>query len=277
MKILFKPNLDRGVFIRRSNREGEIMDIAVLIKYVPDTTAKISISGGRVDESNVSKWSISPFDEYALEAALSMKDTSGAKVTAITCGPARSEKGLRDAAAVGADALVHIVIDDLMSLDSTKIQGLLAAAVKQTGAEVVFCGKQAADTNSGSTGPGVAELIGAACVTNASEISGEGGVFSVLRPASNGSERVGVSAPCVVAFDKTTSELRRPNVKGIMMAKKKPIESMDSDSLGVDVSGSSATINSQSPPDEKAPGQMFEGADSISEVVQKLRNEAKVL
>ena len=127
------------------------MDIAVLIKYVPDTTAKISISGGRVDESSVTKWSISPFDEYALEAALTMKDSAGSKVTVITCGPARSEKGLRDAAAVGADALVHIVVEDLMTLDSTKIQGLLAGAVKHVGAEVVFCGKQAADTNSGST------------------------------------------------------------------------------------------------------------------------------
>jgi electron transfer flavoprotein beta subunit len=253
------------------------MDIAVLIKYVPDTTAKISISGGRVDESNVSKWSISPFDEYALEAALGMKEANGAKVTAITCGPSRSEKGLRDAAAVGADALVHITVEDLMSLDSTMIQGLLAEAVKQIGADVVFCGKQAADTNSGSTGPGVAELIGAACVTNASEISFDGSGFNVMRPASNGSERVSVSSPCVVAFDKTKSELRRPNVKGIMMAKKKPVESMDSASLGIDVSGSSAQISSQSPPAEKAPGQMFEGSDSVSEVVQKLRNEAKVL
>jgi len=253
------------------------MDIAVLIKYVPDTTAKISINGDRVDESSVSKWSISPFDEYALEAALAMKESSGAKVTAITCGPARSEKGLRDAAAVGADALVHIMIDDLMALDSTKIQGLLAGAVKQTGAQIVFCGKQAADTNSGSTGPGVAELIGAACVTNASEISSDGDGFSVLRPASSGSERVSVNAPCVVAFDKTTSELRRPNVKGIMMAKKKPIESMDSGALGVDVSGSAAIITSQSPPPEKSPGQMFDGAGSVSEVVQKLRNEAKVI
>ena len=253
------------------------MDIAVLIKYVPDTTAKISINGDRVDESSVSKWSISPFDEYALEAALAMKESSGAKVTAITCGPTRSEKGLRDAAAVGADALVHIIIDDLVALDSTKIQGLLAGAVKQIGAQIVFCGKQAADTNSGSTGPGVAELIGAACVTNASEISSDGDGFNVLRPASSGSERVNVGAPCVVAFDKTTSELRRPNVKGIMMAKKKPIESMDSGALGVDVSGSAAIINSQSPPPEKSPGQMFDGADSVSEVVQKLRNEAKVI
>jgi len=253
------------------------MDIAVLIKYVPDTTAKISINGDRVDESSVSKWSISPFDEYALEAALAMKESSGAKVTAITCGPARSEKGLRDAAAVGADALVHIMIDDLMALDSTKIQGLLAGAVKQTGAQIVFCGKQAADTNSGSTGPGVAELIGAACVTNASEISSDGDGFSVLRPASSGSERVSVSAPCVVAFDKTTSELRRPNVKGIMMAKKKVIESISAGDLGISLGDSSISIDSQNPPPEKPAGQKFEGAEHVPTVVSKLRNEANVI
>ena len=123
------PNLDRGHSIGK-DYPGVEMDIAVLIKYVPDSTAKITVSGDRVNESAVSKWSISPFDEYALEAALSMKESAGASVTAITCGPSRSEKGLRDAAAVGADALVHVAVDDLTSLDSTKMQALLAAAVQ---------------------------------------------------------------------------------------------------------------------------------------------------
>ena len=95
------------------------MDIAVLIKYVPDSTAKITVSGDRLNESAVSKWSISPFDEYALEAAFGMKESAGASVTAITCGPTRSYKGLRDAAAGGADSLVHVSVDDLTSLDST--------------------------------------------------------------------------------------------------------------------------------------------------------------
>jgi len=253
------------------------MDIAVLIKYVPDSTAKISISGGRVDESSVSKWSISPFDEYALEAALAMKESAGANVTAITCGPARSEKALRDAAAVGADALVHVSVDDLTALDSTKIQSLLSAAIQKVGASVIFCGKQAADTNAGSTGPGVAEIIGAACVTGVTEISSDGDGFSAIRASSGGAERVSVGSPCVLAFDKTASELRRPNVKGIMMAKKKAIDAFDAGSLGVEAGGSTAQVISQNPPAEKAPGQMFDGAGSVPDVVQKLRNEAKVL
>ena len=253
------------------------MDIAVLIKYVPDTTAKISISGGRVDESNVSKWSISPFDEYALEAALGMKEANGAKVTAITCGPSRSEKGLRDAAAVGADALVHITVEDLMSLDSIMIQGLLAEAVKRIGADVVFCGKQAADTNSGSTGPGIASMMGAACVGMVSEVMVEGDSFSALRASSSGNERVSVSRPCLFAFDKAPTELRRPNVKGIMMAKRKVIETVSASDLGIDMGESQVIIESHDSPPEKPPGQKFEGADSVQTVVLKLREEANVI
>ena len=270
------PNLDRGHSIGK-DYPGVEMDIAVLIKYVPDSTAKITVSGDRVNESAVSKWSISPFDEYALEAALSMKESAGASVTAITCGPSRSEKGLRDAAAVGADALVHVAVDDLTSLDSTKMQALLAAAVQNTGASIVFCGKQAADTNAGSTGPGVAELMGAACITGVTEVGADDSGLSALRTTSGGAERVTLSAPCVLTFDKTESELRRPNVKRIMIAKKKAIDSHDAASLGVDVSGSTANIASHAPPAEKAPGQMFEGASNVDDVVQKLRNEAKVI
>ncbi|MDP6907041.1 MAG: electron transfer flavoprotein subunit beta/FixA family protein [Candidatus Thalassarchaeaceae archaeon] len=248
-------------------------DIAVLLKQVPDTNAKIVVSGGRVDEGSVKKWSMSPFDEYALEAALGV----GGSITAITCGPERSKKMLTDAAAVGASELLHIQVDDLTALDSNQISSLLAAAVVKTGADVVFCGKQAADTNAGSTGPGVAEKMDAACVTLVSEISGDSGSFSVLRPSADGSERVTVSSPCVLAFDKMSTELRRPNVKGIMMAKKKSIESVTPSDLGVDMGSCSVNLESQNPPAEKPAGQKFEGAESVPTVVGKLRDEAKVL
>ena len=205
-------------------------DIAVLLKQVPDTNAKIVVSGGRVDEGAVNKWSMSPFDEYALEAALGQ----GGSIMAITCGPERAKKMLTDAAAVGATDLMHIVVDDLTALDSNQISTILAAAVEKSGASVVFCGKQAADTNSGSTGPGVAEKLGAGCVTLVSEISGDSSGFLALRPSANGMERVSVAAPCVIAFDKMGTELRRPNVKGIMMAKKKAVETLSVSDLGVD-------------------------------------------
>ena len=84
------------------------MNIAVLLKQVPDTTAKIIISEGKVDENSVSKWSMSPYDEYALESGLQMKDANNGQLIAITCGPDRSKKMLTDAAAVGADTLIPV-------------------------------------------------------------------------------------------------------------------------------------------------------------------------
>ena len=248
-------------------------DIAVLLKQVPDTNAKIVVNGGRVDEGAVNKWSMSPYDEYALEAALGL----GGSITAITCGPARAKKMLTDAAAVGANELMHIVVDDLTTLDSNQVASILAAAVQKTGANVVFCGKQAADTNAGSTGPGVAEKLGAGCVTMVSELSGDSSEFLALRPSASGMERVSVSAPCVIAFDKMGTELRRPNVKGIMMAKKKAVETISVGDLGVDIGSASVTLGSQSPPAEKPAGQKFEGAENVPMVVAKLRDEAKVI
>jgi electron transfer flavoprotein beta subunit len=258
--------------------EGVLMaDIAVLLKQVPDTNAKILVSGDRVDESAVNKWSMSPYDEFALEAALQSKASSGGVVTVITCGPARAAKMLTDAAAVGADNLMHIKVDDLTALDSLQVQSLLAAAVEKSGAGIVFCGKQAADTNAGSTGPGVAELLGVGCVTMISEVSIEGDSCTALRPTADGAERVVLSAPCVLAFDKTLTDLRRPNVKGIMMAKRKQIESVTAEDLGVDIGTAQVSISSHRPPPKKPAGQKFEGAESVPEVVSKLREEAKVL
>ncbi len=253
------------------------MPIGVLLKQVPDTTARIGVSGGRVDESAVSKWSMSPYDEYALESALRLKEAGGGDVVAITCGPARAAKMLTDAAVVGADSLMHVQIDGHDSLDSTQIQSVLAAALGRAECDVVFCGKQAADTNGGSTGPGVAMLMGASCVSHVSEVSADGGGYLALRSSSGGNERVHVSAPCVFAFDKGSEELRRPNVRGIMMAKKKAIETVSPEDLGVSIDASRVTLVSHSPPPEKPPGQKFEGADSVATVVGKLRDEANVI
>ncbi len=261
----------------RPERVPEMVDIAVLLKQVPDTNAKITVSGDRVDENAVNKWSMSPYDEFALEAALQITQATGGSLKVISCGPARVTKMLTDAAAVGADTLTHIMVDDLTSLDTTQVQTLLAAAVERSGAGIVFCGKQAADTNSGSTGPGVAEILGSGCVTLVSEVSIEGDACSALRPTSGGEERVLVDAPCVIAFDKTRTDLRRPNVRGIMMAKKKQIEVLTAADLGVGIEVGKVVVNAHAPPAEKPAGQKFEGAESVPEVVTMLRKEAKVL
>ncbi len=251
------------------------MGIAVLLKQVPDTTAKISISGGMVDETSVSKWSISPYDEYALECAIKLKESGYGEVVAITCGPERASRALTEAASVGADSLVHVNVE--VFLDSVQVQSLLAAAIRKSKSEIVLCGKQAADTNSGSTGPGVASLLGYSFVGVVSEISVEGDGFSATRLGPSGMEEVNVSAPCVFTFDKGEIELRRPNVRGIMMAKKKPIETFSPDDLGVELSVSCLKVESHESPPEKPPGQKFDGADSVPAVVGKLRDEANVV
>ena len=257
-------------------RIGYYMTIAVLLKQVPDTTAKIAISGGRVDQDSVAKWSTSPYDEYALEYALQLKESGAGDLVAITCGPSRTAKMLTDAAAVGVDSMLH-VLTDTTEMDSTQIQSILVAAIKHCGADVVLCGKQAADTNSGSTGPGVAGLLGAACVGMVSDLSIDGEGFSALRGSPSGNERVVVSKPCLFTFDKAVTELRRPNVKGIMMAKKKVIETVSPSELGIELGESSVKINAHDSPPEKPPGQKFEGAESVSTVVAKLREEANVI
>ena len=107
------------------------MGVAVLLKQVPDTTSKVSINGGRVDESSITKWAISPYDEYALENAIQLKESGFGDVVAITCGPARAAKCLTEAAAVGADRLIHIQTES--PLDSIQVQSLLSESVKETG------------------------------------------------------------------------------------------------------------------------------------------------
>ena len=247
-----------------------MVEIAVLLKQVPDTNAKIAVVGGRVDESAVTSWVTSPYDEYALEAALQHVEAAGGSITAITLGPARADKVLKDAAALGVTKLVRIWQDGWEDLDSNQVQSALVDAVKASGAEMVYCGKQSADRNQGSTGPGIAELLGAACVVEVSEFDAAGS--SYLRPAASGSEKVTVSAPAVITFTKTDSDLRRPNVRGIMMAKKAQI-----DVVASDVCGSQVTFNGHSSPAEKPPGKTYQGSDSVPEVVGLLRDEAKVL
>ena len=252
------------------------MGVAVLLKLVPDTTAKITVSGNRVEQTSISKWTTSPYDEYALECAIQLKEAGYGEIVAITCGKTVSSKVLTDAAAVGADSLIHVIVED-DELDSMQMQSLLSAAVKHSKSEVVVCGKQAADTNSGSTGPGVASLLGYSCVGSVSTISHNGKSFLASRLGVNGNEEVEVSAPCVFTFDKGLTELRRPNVRGIMMAKKKPIEKLSASDLGVSIGESGVTIENHSSPPEKPPGQIFQGADSVPEVVGKLRDEANVI
>ena len=245
-------------------------NIVVLVKRVPDTNARIVVSGDRVDLSAV-KWVISPYDEFAIETALKHKESAGGTVTALTLGPSDADKVLKDAKAIGVDEIVRVWDDSWAELDSNSIQSALAQAITGLGAEVVYCGKTAADTGAGSTGPGVAERLGWASVSNITDATFDGGI-TVTTPVEGGSARVSISGNAVISCDKGSMKVRKPNVKGIMMAKRAQVNLVTADAPTSTVS----TV-SQTPPPAKPAGKKFEGASSAEEVARLLRDEANVI
>ena len=245
-------------------------NIVVLVKRVPDTNARILVSGNRVDLSAV-KWVISPYDEFAIETALQHKEAVGGTVTALTLGPAEADKILKDAKAIGVDEIVRVWDDSWSDLDSNGIQSALSQAIINLGGEVVYCGKTAADTGAGSTGPGIAEKLGWASVSNITNASFDGGI-TVTTPVEGGSANVSISGNAVISCDKGDMKVRKPNVKGIMMAKRAQVSV-----VSADAPAPSVTIVSQTPPPAKPAGKKFEGGSSAQEVARLLRDEANVI
>ena len=243
-------------------------NIIVLVKQVPDTNAKIVVNGDRVDLSSV-KMVMSPYDEFAVETALLHREASGGEVTALTVGGAGAEKILKDAKAIGVNHIVRV--DAAADLDSNALQHVLATAVSELGGEVVYCGKSAADTGAGSTGPGLAERLGWASASNISGAS-FGDALTVIAPNGTGNAKLNVPLPAVISCDKGDFKVRKPNVKGIMMAKKATV-----DVRSIDAPEPSVSVVNHALPPAKPAGKTYEGGAAAAEVAQLLRDEANVL
>lgn len=243
-------------------------NIIVLVKQVPDTNAKIVVNGDRVDLSSV-KMVMSPYDEFAVETALLHKEAAGGEVTALTVGGAAAEKILKDAKAIGVDHIVRV--DAEGDMDSHALQTVLAQAVRTLGGEVVYCGKSAADTGAGSTGPGLAERLGWTSASNVIGASFEDGL-TVIGPNGAGHAKLKVPLPAVVSCDKGEFKVRKPNVKGIMMAKKASV-----DVHSIEIPPSSVSLVGHALPPAKPAGKTYDGGNAAAEVAQLLRDEANVL
>lgn len=242
--------------------------IVVLVKQVPDTNAKIVVSGDRVDLSAVKKV-MSPYDEFAVETALRHRDAVGGEVTALTLGGAGADKVLKDAKAIGVDHIVRIDCD--AEIDSNSLQSALCSTLQELGAEIVYCGKSAADTGAGSTGPGVAERLGWASASNVISVDFDGGL-TVVAPSDGGNARMSVNTPAVISCDKGDIKVRKPNVKGIMQAKKANV-----DVKAAAIQPSSVTIVAHSMPPAKPAGKSYQGGAAAAEVAKLLRDEANVI
>jgi electron transfer flavoprotein beta subunit len=247
--------------------------IVVCIKRVPDTEARIRIAadGRSIDPAGV-KFVISPYDEFALETALRLKDAQGGgEVIAVSVGEAASAEQLRSALAMGADRAV--LLKGQPTLDGLATARALAAELREQGADLVLLGMKGVDYDQQQVAPMLAELLDMPCVTVAAAIEIEGENVVAHREIEGGVEVVEASLPAIVSITKGEYEPRYPSLKGIMAAKKKPLEEKDAQ-LGE----SRIEVRSMTPPAERPAGRIVgQGADAVPELIRALREEAKVL
>jgi electron transfer flavoprotein beta subunit len=249
------------------------MKILVPVKRVVDYNVKVRVKpdGSGVDTANV-KMSMNPFDEIAVEEAVRLKERGVAtEIVAVSAGLASSQETLRTALALGADRAILVETDaDLQPLAVAK---LLKAIVEKEKPQVVILGKQAIDDDSNQTGQMLAALLGWPQATFASKIELAASKATVKREVDGGLETIETSVPLVITADLRLNEPRYATLPNIMKAKKKPLETIKPDALGVDVTPRITTLKVVEPPKRKGGGKVAD----VKELVAKLRNEAKVI
>jgi electron transfer flavoprotein beta subunit len=248
--------------------------IAVCVKRVPemDVKFKIASSGTAVDETGL-KFDMSDFDGYAVEFALQTTEKLGAgEVTVVSLGPDTVQETLRKALSMGAARAVHLRAD-AVPVDSYAVSQALAAELKDGAYDLILFGKMAADTASGAVGLMVAESLGMPMVQACTKLSFEGGKGIARREVEGGAEMVTFSLPACASIDEGIARPRYPSLKGIMAAKKKPM-----DVKPAQLGAARLTVLKMELPPERQPGRIIgEGAAAVPELVRLLRDEAKVL
>jgi electron transfer flavoprotein beta subunit len=258
------------------------LNSVVCISHVPDTESRIKIAAGnKVDETGL-KFIVSPYDEFALEEAIRLKEKSGGDVTVLTFGPERAQQALREALARGATKAMHVK-GESSDADSLGIAKVLAAAIKTIPHEVVFFGKQGVGTDNGLVGPMVAELLGYPQVNVVTHLEVADGKLTAHREIEGAEEVLQAALPAVVTAQKGLNEPRYSSLKGIMAAKKIAIDVKSIGDLGLDendILRQRVVVVSLELPAEKTGGRKIDGADAqaaAQEILKFIREEAKAL
>ncbi len=249
------------------------MKVLVGVKRVIDFNVKIRLRADNsgVETANV-KMSMNPFDEIGVEEAVRLKEAGTVEeVIAISLGVQQCQDTIRTALAMGADRGIHVVTD--APLEPLAVAKLLKAVVDKESAELVIVGKQAIDDDSNQTGQMLAALLGWPQGTFASKLVIDNGRAEVTREIDGGLETVMLKLPAVISTDLRLNEPRYASLPNIMKAKKKPIEALKPEDLGVDTTPHLVTLRVEEPPKRQA-GVIVENADAL---VDKLKNEAKVI
>jgi len=246
----------------------------VCIKQVADTETRVKVApdGKTLDPAGVT-WITNPYDEFALEQALRIKESTGAgEVVVLTLGPAQAQTTLRNTLAMGADRAVHLK-SDVPQPDPLSVAKALASELESLAPRLVWFGKQAVDDDQAQVGPMVAELLSLPCITVVAHMELQGDRAVVEREIEGGREVIEVDLPVVLAADKGLNEPRYASLKGIMAAKKKPIEEK-----AVTLADPGLERLMMALPAGRSAGRIVgQGVAAVPELVRLLREEAKVI
>jgi len=249
------------------------MKILVGIKRVIDFNVKVRVKadGTGVETANV-KMSMNPFDEIAVEEAVRLKEAGiGSEIVAVSCGPQACQETLRTALAIGADRAILVLAEG--ELQPLAVAKLLKAVCDKEKPELLILGKQAIDDDANQTGQMLAALLGRPQATFASKVKIADGKAEVTREVDGGLDTISIKLPAVITTDLRLNEPRYVTLPNIMKAKKKPLETLKPEALGVDVAPRLETLKVSEPPKRKG-GIKVPDAKAL---VDKLRNEAKVI
>ena len=211
------------------------MDIVVCVKQVPDTWAERTLrpEDSRLDRASVDGV-INELDEYAIEEGLRLAEAHGGEVTILTMGPDKAGESIRKALSMGADKAVHVLDDGLAGSDALQTSAALAKALGRTGFDLVILGSESTDARMGVLAAMLAERLGVPQVSRANKVEVDGTQLRVNRETEEGYEKIEAALPAVISVVEKINEPRYPSFKGIMAAKKKPVETLSLADLGLD-------------------------------------------
>jgi electron transfer flavoprotein beta subunit len=250
------------------------MKLIALVKRVPstDAQARIAADGKSLDQTGL-QFMLSFYDEIAVEQAVLLKEKHGGEVTVLSLGPSDVQKELRECLAKGADSAVILKDEQWAARDARSTAKAIAAKLKTLGADLILAGRVATDRDNAAVGPMIAAELGIACVTDVIELSIENGQGLAKRESEAGIETYRFPLPALVTCQKGLAEPRLSNLKGIMAAKKKPLEEVAAEA----VPSQAQVVRLELPPARPAGRILGEGAAAVPELIEALSNQSKVL